>query len=399
MILLAVSTDEPACLVDWVEMGEFSKTAAIVLAGGFSKRMGRFKPLLQLGDHRPIERVVRMFQDAGVDEILVVIGHRGDEIRRALDPLNVACVENPDYAEGMFTSVLAGVQALSDQSLAFFMHPADIPMVRWQTVRRLIEAGRSSSAAVLYPTFDGRRGHPTLIRSGLAPQILKWPGTGGLRSFLQGYEAGGLEVPVADEAVLLDLDTPDDYRCMLARLSGQGLPTEAECRVLMQELPDAVAAHCRAVSKVALCLAESLRTAGLDIEVELVRTAALLHDIARTGKDHARVGARLLESHGFPRLAPIVAAHMDLEVDKSCPLDEIQVVYLADKLVIGDQLADLEQRFARKMEKYGQNRETATAIAQRREAARWIRINMERMAGMDMDAILRAVRTKIGALR
>jgi molybdenum cofactor cytidylyltransferase len=377
-------------------MGEFSKTAAIVLAGGFSKRMGRFKPLLPLGDHRPIERVVRMFQDAGVDETLVVVGHRGDEIRRALDPLNAVCVENPDYAEGMFTSVRAGVRALPEHSRAFFIHPADIPMVRWQTVRRLAEAGKGSSAVVLYPTFDGRRGHPTLIRSRLGQQILNWPGTGGLRSFLQGHEAESLEVPVVDEAVLLDLDTPDDYESMLTRLSGRGLPTEAECRVLMEELPGAVAAHCRAVSEVARCLAESLRAAGLDIDVELVRTAALLHDIARTGKDHARVGARLLETHGFTRLAPIVAAHMDLLVDRTrCP-DEIQVVYLADKLVIGDRLADLEQRFARKMKKYGQDPATAAVIAQRRKEARWIRDKVERVAGMDMHAILRA---KIGAPR
>jgi len=377
-------------------MEDFSDIAAIVLAGGFSKRMGHFKPLLPLGDHRPIERVVRMFQDAGVDEILVVIGHRGDEIRRALDPLNVACVENPDYAEGMFTSVRAGVRALPEHSRAFFIHPADIPMVRWQTVRRLVEAGRSSSAVVLYPTFDGQRGHPTLIRSRLGQQILNWPGTGGLRSFLQEHEAESLEVPVVDEAVLLDLDTPDDYESMLTRLSGRGLPTEAECRVLMEELPGAVAAHCRAVSEVARCMAESLRAAGLDIDVELVRTAALLHDIARTGKDHARVGARQLETHGFTRLAPIVAAHMDLSVDRSrCP-DEIQVVYLADKLVIGERLADLERRFARKMEKYGQDPAIAAAIAQRRQTARWIRDKVERMAGMNMDAILRA---KIGAPR
>ena len=380
-------------------MGDFSDIAAIVLAGGFSKRMGRFKPLLPLGDQRPIERVVRMFQDAGIDETLVVVGHRGDEIRRVLDPLNAVCVENPDYAEGMFTSVLAGVRALPDHSRAFFIHPADIPMVRWQTVRRLAEAGGNSSAVVLYPTFDGRRGHPTLISSRLGQQILRWHGTGGLRSFLQGHEAESLEVPVADEAVLLDLDTPDDYESMLIRLSGRGLPTEAECRVLMEELPGAVAAHCRAVSEVARCLAESLRAAGLDIDVELVRTAALLHDIARTSKDHARVGARLLETHGFTRLAPIVAAHMDLSVDPGRCLDEIQVVYLADKLVIGDQLADLEQRFARKMKKYGRDPATAAVIAQRRDEARWIRDKVERMAGMTMDAILRSVRAKIGAPR
>jgi molybdenum cofactor cytidylyltransferase len=375
-------------------MNEYSDIAAIVLAGGFSQRMGRFKPLLPLGDHRTIERVVHMFQDAGIDGILVVVGHRGDEIRRAVDPLNVVCVENPDYAEGMFSSVLAGVRALPEQTRAFFMHPVDIPMVRWQTVRRLAEAGRNSSAVVLYPTFDGRRGHPTLIRACLKPQIMEWPGAGGLRSLLQMYDADSLELPVADGAVLLDLDTPGDYSRMQARLTGEGLPTETECRVLMeglQALPTAVAAHCRVVAEVARCLAESLHATGLGIDVELVYTAALLHDIARTGKDHARTGARLLESHGFKRLAPIVGAHMDLEVDTGASLDETQVVYLADKLVIGDRVVDLEQRFARKLEKYGHDPAAAAAITRRRDLARCIRDKVERMIGMAVESIIKAL--------
>ena len=380
-------------------MDDFSDIAAIVLAGGFSKRMGRFKPLLPLGDRLNIERVVRLFQDAGVKEIRVVVGHRGNDIRRAAAPLNVDCVENPHYAEGMFTSVLAGIRALPEHCRAFFIHPADIPMVRWQTVRRLAEAGREASAVVLYPTFGGRRGHPTLIRSSLGPRILEWPGTGGLRSFLQGYENESLEFPVADEAVLIDLDTPGDYDRMLARLSRAGLPTEAECRVLMETLPAAIAAHCRAVAAVARRLAESLHTAGLDIDVELVAAAALLHDIARTEKDHARAGARLLNAHGFTRLAPIVDAHMDLSADAKSPLDEIQIVHLADKLVIGDKVADLEQRFARKMEKYGSEPAAATAIARRWDTARCIREKVEQKAGASLGAIVKAVESELEGIR
>jgi molybdenum cofactor cytidylyltransferase len=383
-------------------MNEYSDIAAIVLAGGFSRRMGRFKPLLPMGDRLSIERVVDLFQDAGIDHIRVVVGHRAGEIRRVVDPLTVTCVENPDYTEGMFTSVLAGVRSLPGPCRAFFIHPADIPMVRSQTVRRLAAAGLDSTAVVLYPTFDGRRGHPTLIRSRLIPHILRWSGTGGLRSLLQEYEAESLEVPVADEAVLLDLDTPRDYACILTRLANEGLPTEAECRVLMEgleQLPAAVTAHCWSVALVAQRLAESLRGAGLDIDVELVRTAAVLHDIARTGKDHAFTGARLLECHGFTRLAPIVEAHMELAVDADAPLDEIQVVYLADKLVVGAEVAGLERRFARKMEKYGQEPAVRAAIARRRESARSICAKVERMTGLAIDAIVGAAGPEVGMPR
>lgn len=368
-----------------------STIAAVVMCAGLSERMGRFKPLLPLGAGSTIARVVNLFRTAGVGEILVVTGHRAPDVRQAVEPLNVRCVENPDYRQGMFTSVLAGIRALPDSCGAFFIHPADIPLVRPQTVQRLMAACQYAPASVLYPTFDGRRGHPTLIRCRLAPGILEWSGDGGLRAFLQRHETESLELPVADEAVLWDLDTPEDYSRMLARLPHAGLPSEQECRVLMDEiqtLPASIAAHCRAVSIVAQRLARALRTAGVDMDLELVRTAALLHDVARTRKkDHADSGARLLEHHGFSRLAPIVRAHMDLDMDGDPPIDEVQTVYLADKLVLGDQRVDLEQRFALQIEKFCATPSVLAAIMRRRKHARNIQSKVERITGLSIDTI------------
>lgn len=368
-----------------------SEISAVVLAAGLSERMGRFKPLLPLGASRTIERVVNFFQAAGVDDILVVTGHRAADVRQAVEPFDARCVENPDYRQGMFTSVLAGIRALPERCRAFFIHPADIPLVRSQTVRRLVETFSGTSAAILYPTFSDRRGHPTLLDFSLGPGIMEWSGVGGLRAFLQHHEAVSFEVAVADEAVLLDLDTPEDYRRMLNRLIHDGLPSEKECRVLMDEiqnLPAPVAAHCRAVSVVAQRLAQASQAAGVTIDGQLVRTAALLHDIARTRKkDHAHVGADLLEYHGFARLAPIVRAHMDLDVSADSPIDEIQVVYLADKLVLEDRRVDLEQRFARQMEKFAGMASIISAIKRKRESARCIRAKVERTTGLSVDAV------------
>ncbi|MDX9788788.1 MAG: NTP transferase domain-containing protein [Desulfobacterales bacterium] len=367
--------------------------AAIVLAAGLSERMGRFKPLLPLGACRTIERVVTIFQTAGIEEIIVVTGHRGADVRQVMAPLNVRCIENPNYLEGMFSSVLTGIQALPARCRKVFIHPVDIPLVRSHTVRRLVTAFKKSSASILYPTFDGRRGHPTLIHACLAPLILEWPGLGGLRAFLKCHDADSLELPVADEAILLDLDTPQDYHRMLDRLTFEGLPTENECRVLMeviQCLPPDIKAHCRAVAVVAQRLAEALNAAGIFIDGELVHTAALLHDIARTRKDHAEAGAQLLETHGFNRLSPIVRAHMDLNGPAGQPIDETQVVYLADKLVAGDQRVDLEKRFARKLEKYGLDPFAVSQIARRRENARRIQAEVERLTGLAIDTIVGA---------
>jgi putative nucleotidyltransferase with HDIG domain len=267
----------------------------------------------------------------------------------------------------------------------------DIPLVRPQTVRQLMAAFSDAAAKIFYPTFSGRRGHPTLIRTCLVPSIRQWSGTGGLQACLRRHEADSHELAVVDEAILLDLDTPEDYDQMQTRLITEGLPSGKECRVLMEQmqiLPPTIADHCRAVSKVALQLAQTIEAAGASIDIELVRTAALLHDIARSRKNHAQAGAHLLASHGFGRLAPIVSAHMDLDVNQNWPVDEAQVVYLADKLVDGDRCVDMEPRFSRQLERYSGNRSALDAIARRWENARHIRTKVEKMTGRSIEAII-----------
>jgi putative nucleotidyltransferase with HDIG domain len=364
---------------------------AIVLAAGLSERMGCFKPLLPLGTRRTIERVVDLFKAGGINDILVVAGHRASDVCRAIEPLNVRRVINSEYQKGMFTSVLAGLRALPDQCRAFFVHPVDIPLVRPRTVQRLARAVKDSPAVVVYPTFGSRRGHPPAIRTCLVPSIMQWSGAGGLKACLQHHEADSLELPVVDEAILLDLDTPGDYDRMQRRLIAEGLPSGKECRVLMEQmqiLPSPIADHCRAVSRVALQLAQALEATGASIDIELVHTAALLHDIARTRKNHAQAGAQLLASHGFSRLAPIVSVHMDLDVNRDRPVDEAQVVYLADKLVDGDRCVDLDPRFNRQMETYSGDRIAVDAIARRWENARHIRSKVERMTGRPIETII-----------
>ena len=368
-----------------------SAIAAVILAAGQSSRMERFKPLLPLGSGRAIERVVQAFLSAGISDLIVVTGHHGDELQRALAPLKACCVENNHYRQGMFSSVRTGIRALPASCGAFFIHPADIPLVRPRTIRRLADAFQAHGPAVLYPVFDGRRGHPTLIHRDRIPGILSWEGSGGLRACLQDRETGSRELPVADEAVLMDMDTPADYRLAQSRSVRSDLPSAAEVRVLMegiQKLPAAVLAHCRAVAMIARRLADTLDAAGVPVDGELTEAAAMLHDIARTQPDHARAGAKLLETHGFQRLAPLVADHMDLAVDGEASLDEAQLVFLADKLASGDRLVDLEERFRRKMVKYGRDPDVAAGIARRRDNARRVQDKVEAATGRSLRAII-----------
>ncbi|MDT8900694.1 DVU_1551 family NTP transferase [Anaeroselena agilis] len=351
--------------------------AALVLAGGRSSRAPGFKPLLPLGDSTVLETAVGGLRRAGVGDITVVVGHRAADLLAVLANLPVRTVVNEHYQQGMFSSVVAGVQALPRETDAFFLLPADIPLVKSRTIRLLARAGRKTGADVVYPVFAGRRGHPPLISARLSPAILAWDGAGGLRSLLERYEVGASEVAVLDEGILLDIDTAADYQ-FVGRYADRRWPTGGECRQILARLavPDAVASHGRAVAAVARRLAARLNGAGLSLDEDLVAAAALLHDLAKGRPDHPARGAKLIERLGYPRVAAIIAVHHDIVFAAGQPLDEAAVVHLADKLVRNDTIVPLEDRFACSREKFA-DAAARTAAENRLARARLIAAAVE----------------------
>jgi molybdenum cofactor cytidylyltransferase len=365
--------------------------SAIILSAGSSRRMGAFKPLLPLGGTTVVERVVNLYRSARIGDICIVAGHRADELRKTPGLQNVRWVVNRAYADGMYSSLVLGLRDLPDLCRGFFVHPVDIPMVKRSTLAALITASARYPADVLHPSFDGRRGHPPLIPASLIAAVLDWPGSGGLRAFWQSGNTPMRNVPVADEGILLDLDTEEDYHRLTARCKNEDLPTAAECRSLMAEVlavPAAVQTHCCKVAEVAVKIAEALMQAGASLDVDLVRSAALVHDIARDRPNHAEAGARLLEELDYTRVAAVVRMHMDIAADSGQAPDEARVVFLADKLVVDGRLATLEERFGRKTAKHGTNARALAAIEKRREAAESIQAGVERFSGKPMRAIL-----------
>jgi molybdenum cofactor cytidylyltransferase len=369
-------------------MNQFS---ALILSAGYSSRMPAFKPLLPVGDTTAVERAVRLFQKADAADICVVTGHNADQVRQALGQTHVTIAHNPDYAQGMFSSVLAGLSALDKNNAAFFVLPVDIPLVRLATVRRLADTWSAGQADILYPVFTGRRGHPPLIRMSLARKIQTWTGDGGLRGFLHQHEDRALEVQVADQGILLDMDTWDRYEAVKACYDQRHALTREECRALMETvyaLPAAVISHCKAVADLAVKIARALNKAGAALDIDLVRAAGLVHDIARADKDHAAAGAQLLTELGYPRVAAVVAVHMDMPEAAQDAIDERHVVHLADKMVSGDQQTDLSHRFEKKLAKYGDNPNAVAAINRRREKAFEIKARIEDLAGRGLEDIV-----------
>ncbi len=361
------------------------RLAALILAAGRSSRAPGFKPLLPLGEATVVENTVGSLRRAGINDVTIVAGHRADELLPAVTRLSARCVVNKDYDAGMFSSVVAGVKALPADVDAFFLLPADMPLVSSRTIRLLARAGGRSGADVVYPVFQGQRGHPPLISTRLAPAILSWGGDGGLRSLLAKYEAGVCDVPVIDEGILLDIDTEDDYRLVVERHAHRHFPTGRECEAILAcwGVPEAVVRHCRVVADVAREIAVQLNGAGLCLNEGLVAAAGLLHDLAKGKPHHPRRGARILRSLGYPAAAEIVVCHHDIALpqEQSLKLDEAAIVFLADKLVKNDKIVSLDERFARCREMFAADPNAEAAAAGRLNQALRIAGEVEKVLG------------------
>ncbi len=362
---------------------------AVILAGGYSSRMQQFKPLLPLNGSTVIESVVQNFRGAGIEEITIVAGHNAEALSRDVGALGARVVINPKYAEGMYSSVVAGVGALDAGVDGCLLIPADMPLVRGSTVSRVCNAFRVSDSSVVYPVFQKRRGHPTLISSRLFAAILSGDGAGGLRARLAEHDNDAREENVLDEGILIDLDTPADYEKAKEQFGQRDIPTPNECQAILDELtvPANIVCHGRQVAEVAEKLAVRLNNAGLHLSMALVKAAALLHDLAKGKPDHARAGARILDDLGFHGVCGDVASHMDYDFMENTTLNEAAIVYLADKLVQGDRVVSLAERFQRKFAEASASG-TLPFVKKRWETAQKIARAVESMVGVDLEQII-----------
>ena len=361
--------------------------AAIVLAAGYSSRMGEFKPLLPLDGVSAFERSILLFREAGICDVIAVLGHRADELRPSAERCGAQPVDNPHFDAGMYSSIVAGVAAVPTNVDCAFMLPADIPLVRPETIRQLARAFTQQEAAIVYPVFEGRRGHPPLLARSILVEVIEGA-PGPLSALLGQHESRAINVAVADQAIHMDMDTPADFAEQCGLAPRRDIPTRRECEAIlaMGNVPRPVVLHSRKVADVALCLGFRLRGCGLDLNLELVQAGALLHDLAKEQPNHAAAGAAILGAMGFPRVGEIVAAHSNIPA--SFRLDETALVFLADKVVRGEQLVSLSQRFQAKRERFRNNDAALQAMQARLDIALAVARVVEARLEMDLFSAL-----------
>lgn len=198
------------------------RCAAVVLAAGRSSRMGGPNKLLQmLRGKTLLAHVLSSARDSRADPIVVVTGHQADEVIAAAEP-PARCVFNPRYAQGLSTSLLAGLEAVPAECDAAVILLGDMPDVSAGLIDRLVaalEARPDAPAAV--PAFGGAWGNPVVLARSLFPEVARLSGDAGARKLLEGLRDRVVVVPVDDPAVALDLDTPEALAAA-RRSSGEG---------------------------------------------------------------------------------------------------------------------------------------------------------------------------------
>lgn len=193
---------------------------ALVLAAGRSTRMGAVNKMLAEIGGKPLVRIAAEQAVAShAKPVIVVTGHEREKVEAALRGLPVRFVHNPDYAEGLGTSLKAGISAVPEEADAAIVCLGDMPQVDAALINRLIATfDPERGALVVVPSIDGRRGNPVVWSRRFFHDLMAIQGDVGARHLIGNYAEAVAEVPVAGEAALTDVDTPESLLAVKAEI-------------------------------------------------------------------------------------------------------------------------------------------------------------------------------------
>lgn len=202
--------------------GLYSRLAvgAVLLAAGSGSRMGhRPKSLLELGGVSLIRRQIIALSGAGVDELVVVLGHHAERIAQAVQEFPVTVVHNPDPDAGQNASLRLGLQALSPKIDAVLVALADQPLINSQDINDLIGAykKRPDGTQVVQPTVDGQPGNPVMFSAEVREQILAGEASVGCKQWQAAHPEQVHRWATTNQRYRTDVDTPEDIEALAAR--------------------------------------------------------------------------------------------------------------------------------------------------------------------------------------
>ena len=190
---------------------------AILLAAGRSRRMGAFKPLLPFGHSTVIHSCLNNLREGGVEEVVVVAGHRAAELKARLN--DVQFVINPDPDSEMSSSIACGVQALPATAKAVLIALTDQPAIPSFVIQSILNAWRAG-AKLIIPQYNERGGHPVLVDLEFRQQLLTLDPQRGLKAFFDAHKNNVERLRVNSSYIARDMDTWDDYAALHEEMFG-----------------------------------------------------------------------------------------------------------------------------------------------------------------------------------
>jgi CTP:molybdopterin cytidylyltransferase MocA len=196
---------------------------AIVLAAGLSTRMGgEPKALLRIGAHEDddtfLTHIVATFLRAGIDDVVVVLGHQADRVARTIEAsdVKVRAIVNEAYASGQLSSVRAGLAVIDRPGVAAALVTlVDVPAVRSDTVRAVVARYHATHAPIVRPTRGARHGHPVLVDRSLFDEIRRADPAEGLKAVVRAHATDIGDLAIDDDGAYVDVDTPVEYEALI----------------------------------------------------------------------------------------------------------------------------------------------------------------------------------------
>jgi molybdenum cofactor cytidylyltransferase len=196
--------------------------AALILAAGLSRRMGQPKPLLPWGGQPLIAHQIQTARQAGLGQVWVVLGHTADHVGALATRHGASVVHNTDYANfDLLTSIQVGLRALPANIGGALVMLCDMPLISPSLIQALVKRWRQGDAWLVAPTHHGQRGHPVVFDRQAWPTVMSLPPDSAPRAVFDRHPQHVALLPVEADAVLLDMDTPDQYTQLHRRAHGE----------------------------------------------------------------------------------------------------------------------------------------------------------------------------------
>ena len=183
-----------------------------MLAAGMSRRMGTPKQLLRLGGKTILERTLENVRASNVSQIVLVLGHEAESVEKEISTDGIEVVRNPEYEQGMGTSLRMGLAALGADAKAALIVLADQPFVRAETLNQLIACHQKQKPQIVIPAFNGFRGNPVLLDRSVFAELQGLTGDVGCRAIFGNHTENIHKLAVDDIGILLDIDSQEEYQ-------------------------------------------------------------------------------------------------------------------------------------------------------------------------------------------